>query len=53
MGLKGDQEEFLLFISDAPAWFDFFFNHRNILILIFFLINEVVKMRIKDPSGPF
>ena len=41
MGLKGDQEEFLLFISDAPAWFDFF------------LINEVVKMRIKDPSGPF
>jgi len=25
VGLKGDQEEFLLFIPDAPAWFDFFF----------------------------
>ena len=24
MPLKGNQEEFLLFIPDAPAWFDFF-----------------------------
>ena len=54
MQLKGNQEEFLLFIPDAPAWFDFFFffYHKSILILKFFKIDEDVKMRIKDPSGP-
>lgn len=48
VGLKGDQEEFLLFIPDASAWFDFF-NTKHIDLI--FLIDEVVKMRIKDPSG--